>query len=460
MNNSGFATDDGRADYYDGPMVAVACGAMSEGFMVRYRGRRMFVKRLRHEFISEPRYRAAFAKEFELGYSLEHPGIVKYYELRESADSAEILMEYVEGDDLASFIAKNGEYFKRRANFMRFVSQLTSAIDYLHQHGILHLDLKPENIMMTRIDSSVKIIDLGLGFSDMHCDSRGGSPLTSAPETVAGDKGITGAADIYSIGAIMEYIISASGMRVPSRTKSVISRCKAANPADRFEHASDIAAALERSPRSLKFIAAAVAFLLLCAGAYLILNRGGGMAVNVPSDGYANYTATTFNAPADSITAMDTTLTPEPNALPPHLYNNTSAEKADAVTPTVKDAVTPQNGNVDSNDIFPMSDTDKLQSIIAERCRQEIPPLIARYERMLALGSINLKEFEQLDYDSEMFFQSIVAESYDPDGKYTVMFPSLDRNDIGAAIYNAYWNNGGSKLSELSNELIHRINGR
>ena len=253
MNNSGFVHGQDSSNDYDGPMIAVAQGTISEGFIVRHHGRRMFVKRLRSEFMSEPRCRSAFEKEFEMGYSLEHPGIVRYYELREHSGSVEILMELIEGENLATFIEKHGDYFRKMANFQRFVSQLASVIDYLHCHGIVHLDLKPENIMLTRISKSVKVIDLGLGMSDMFCDSKGGSPLTSAPEVMSGEGRITSSADIYSIGVIMEYIRANGGCKMPEILK-IIARCKSAIPECRPAFAGDIVTELKNAVRHKKII--------------------------------------------------------------------------------------------------------------------------------------------------------------------------------------------------------------
>ena len=72
-----------------------------------------------------------------------------------------ILMEYVDGETLSQRLSRDPDYFRNRSNSDRFVSQLLDAVGYLHSHQILHLDLKPDNILLIRINDDVKFIDLG-----------------------------------------------------------------------------------------------------------------------------------------------------------------------------------------------------------------------------------------------------------------------------------------------------------
>lgn len=447
MNNSGFVSDNNAAGGYDGPMIAVAQGAMAQGFMVRHRGRRMFVKRLRSEFMGEPRCRAAFEKEFELGYSLEHPGIVRYYELREDDGAVDILMELVEGDSLTSFMEKNSGYFRKKANFYRFVSQLASAVGYLHQHGIVHLDLKPENIMLTRIDRSVKVIDLGLGASDMFSDSKGGSPLTSAPEVTSGEGTVTAAADIYSIGAIMEYIVAnAPGCRIPGIGK-IIARCKAAAPAERFQHASDIYSRLTRARhRRTAIIYSVIASFMIAAATLFIITR----QEDTKNNQRPTAAETATSSPSDSLPAYTKA---HGNNVP---SNNHSASHNDANNGNPAESV--ETPATTPGDTAKAQEIKRLQSMVAEKCRRDLPPLIARYQRMLSSDTIDIREYDELSKDCGEFVKSVIGDCNNPESIYGGMFPSLDRDDIFTAVYDAALKNGLNDLLEISRQLLHRLN--
>ena len=87
-------------------------------------------------------------------------------------DGDNILMEYVDGETLAQRLTKNPDYFSNQRHKDKFVRQLLSALQYLHSHQVLHLDLKPDNILLTHIDDDVKLIDLGFCRTDAFVDTR------------------------------------------------------------------------------------------------------------------------------------------------------------------------------------------------------------------------------------------------------------------------------------------------
>ncbi|KAM3134104.1 hypothetical protein pb186bvf_013830 [Paramecium bursaria] len=99
-----------------------------------------------------------YKQETEILRILDHPNIIRSYELHQDEENHYIIMEYVDGTDLYSFIDKNRRYLKI-SNY-----QITGRLNYLHKNGIIHRDLKPENIMLQELD--VKLIDFGLGVSE------------------------------------------------------------------------------------------------------------------------------------------------------------------------------------------------------------------------------------------------------------------------------------------------------
>ena len=134
-----------------------AQGATCDTYRVKLYGKLHFLKRLKPEVAGDIRYQEALRKEFETGYQLEHPNLVRYISL----DDDYILMEYVDGETLSTRLATQPDYFRNRKNTDKFLHQLLDVVGYLHSHQVLHLDLKPDNILLTRIGSDVKLIDLG-----------------------------------------------------------------------------------------------------------------------------------------------------------------------------------------------------------------------------------------------------------------------------------------------------------
>lgn len=132
-------------------------GSTCNCYRVHLYGKLHFLKRLKPEFRTDPRYVASLQKEFEIGYRLEHPHLVRYI----SKGDDYLLTEYVDGETLSQFVASHPDYFKSKKNTNRFLSQLLDVLGYLHSHQVVHLDLKPDNILITRIGNDVKLADLG-----------------------------------------------------------------------------------------------------------------------------------------------------------------------------------------------------------------------------------------------------------------------------------------------------------
>ena len=176
-------------------------GATCDTFRVRLYGKLHFLKRLKPEQVGDIRYQEAFRKEFETGYRLEHPNLVRYVSLTANG----ILMEYIDGVTLAERLAQQPEYFLDKHNTQRFVSQLLDVVGYLHSHQVLHLDLKPDNILLTRINNDVKLIDLGCCYTDTFTDTQGRTNRYAAPEQLSGEAPDV-RTDIYAIGRILQAL--------------------------------------------------------------------------------------------------------------------------------------------------------------------------------------------------------------------------------------------------------------
>ena len=234
-------------------------GSTCDTFCVKLYGKLHFLKRLKTEHSNDIRYQEAFRKEFETGYRLEHPCLVRYISLSDDG----ILMEYIDGETLSQRLANQPNYFKDRKNADKFLRQLLDVVGYLHSHQVLHLDLKPDNILLTSINDDVKLIDLGCCYTDTFTDTTGRTDSFAAPEQLAGET-VDARTDIYAVGRILELL------PIFNIYNKVIARCTAADPSERYQSVEEIVKILsnQRKPYH-KVITAALTIALIVLGIIL-----------------------------------------------------------------------------------------------------------------------------------------------------------------------------------------------
>lgn len=238
-----------------------AHGATCDSFRVKLYGKLHFLKRLKPQFAGDIRYQEALRKEFETGYRLEHPNLVRYISLTDDG----ILMEYVDGETLSQRIAAHPEYFTKQ-NTDKFLHQLLDAVACLHSHQVLHLDLKPDNVLLTRINSDVKLIDLGCCYTDTFADTPGRTNAYAAPEQLSGGS-VDERTDIYAIGKILE--------RLPHHdiNNKVIARCTASLPEERYQSVRELQDALFRRSRCWTWLYIAILLITFLTGFCLYTYR-------------------------------------------------------------------------------------------------------------------------------------------------------------------------------------------
>jgi tetratricopeptide (TPR) repeat protein len=155
--------------------------------------------------------RLRFRTEAEAVARLQHPNIVQIYEIGVHDRRPYLSLEYVAGGSLAGKVAGNAQPERSAA---RLVETLAQAVQYTHERGILHRDLKPTNVLLMA-DGTPKITDFGLAkvLDDDDGPTRSatvlGTPSYMAPEQAAGDAKRVGApADVYSLGAILYELLT------------------------------------------------------------------------------------------------------------------------------------------------------------------------------------------------------------------------------------------------------------
>ena len=260
MDSSQFSDNQPRFDAIE---QMESQGATCDTFRVKVYGKLHFLKRLKAEYAGDIHYQEALRKEFESGYRLEHPNLVRYLSL----DKDSILMEYVEGETLSQRLAKNPDYFKQPRHTDKLVRQLLGVLDYLHSHQVLHLDLKPDNILLTHINDDVKLIDLGFCYTDTFADTQGHTNAFAAPEQKEGGA-VDVRSDIYAFGRILELL--------PDHFlyNKVIARCTAENPSARYQSIDEILYDINHRRRYFLYAATFSAIgALLAIGIALLTHR-------------------------------------------------------------------------------------------------------------------------------------------------------------------------------------------
>jgi serine/threonine-protein kinase len=164
------------------------------------------------QFESDPGFFQRFQRELAIGKALKHPYILKMMDDESLSKSRPyIVMEYLEGQTLGHLM--NTVRPMPEHDALRIISRVCEAIQYMHEHDVVHRDLKPDNIMICS-DGSIRIMDFGIAkFEGQRRLTFGGftpamgTPDYMAPEQVKGKRG-DARTDIYSLGAILYEMVT------------------------------------------------------------------------------------------------------------------------------------------------------------------------------------------------------------------------------------------------------------
>jgi serine/threonine protein kinase len=237
--------------------------------------RRVAIKTLTSDAIADAESRGRFEREAKAAAKLAHPNIVTVYELGNfgGKEKPYIVMEYLEGTDVAALISGNRGV--PLAEALDIVAQLCRALDFAHQKGVVHRDVKPANLRYLD-DGQIKIMDFGIArVEGGHQITKSGVMIGTlhymSPEQIRGEK-LDGRTDIFSAGCILYELLA--GVRpfsgesatsvlynivhetpkpvieknpdLPQEVQRVIDRALSKKPEDRFATAGEMAKELEK----------------------------------------------------------------------------------------------------------------------------------------------------------------------------------------------------------------------
>ncbi|MFO1200023.1 MAG: protein kinase [Burkholderiaceae bacterium] len=238
--------------------------------------RPLVVKFLHHHLAADPEQRGRFLREARAAGNLAHPNIVTVFDVGEIEGRPYIAMELLEGGALDARLSKGERMPVREATDLAL--QIARALDYAHQRGVFHRDVKPGNIVSVGDGRTVKITDFGIAhLGSAHAAERTtvgtliGTPNYMSPEQAMGEQ-VDGRSDMFSLGVMLYQMLAGRRpfegdtlvtlmMRlareepepieklrddVPPALKRIVERCLQKQPGRRYANCGELAAALEK----------------------------------------------------------------------------------------------------------------------------------------------------------------------------------------------------------------------
>jgi serine/threonine-protein kinase len=233
------------------------------------------------ELECDPAFYSRFQREIAIGRKLSHPGVVRTIDSGEM-DQLCIVMEWVDGTFLREILTREGKLAPERAT--RIATGVCEALEYIHSQGVVHRDLKPDNIMVGH-DDAIKLIDFGISGSEgmrrltfSKLSNAMGTPDYIAPEQIK-RKRADGRSDLYALGVILHEMLTAQtpfdgpnplavmndrlvndpppareiNSQISAGLQEILLRAMERDPENRFANAREFAAALAH-PENVEMI--------------------------------------------------------------------------------------------------------------------------------------------------------------------------------------------------------------
>ncbi len=174
--------------------------------------RSLALKVLKSDFSGDEEHLSRFVQEAKAAGALSHNNIVTVYDVGEVENSPYMMMELLDGDDLGEMLTKRRTFSVE--DTLVIALQLAKALNYAHQAGIVHRDIKPDNIMVLDDDVSIKVADFGIARMNENEDAQKtqvgavlGTPRYMSPEQALGQD-VDGRTDLYSVGVILYEMLT------------------------------------------------------------------------------------------------------------------------------------------------------------------------------------------------------------------------------------------------------------
>jgi predicted Ser/Thr protein kinase len=224
-------------------------------------GQPVALKFLPESSIADADQLARFQKEIRLARQVSHPNICRVYDVAEHDGQPFLIMEYIDGEDLAKLLPRVGRLSEEKAS--QIARELCTALGAVHDQGLLHRDLKPANVMLDG-RGRVRLTDFGLATPEVDLSTtnvRSGTPQYMAPEQLAGDS-VSVHSDLFGLGLVLYELFTgkaafhgldrSKGLEKPTShfktlnplTEGAILHCLQPNPEDRPRSAYEVLAEL------------------------------------------------------------------------------------------------------------------------------------------------------------------------------------------------------------------------
>jgi serine/threonine protein kinase len=217
--------------------------------------RKVAVKVLPPEFAFRDDVRRRFLREAEMAARLSHPNIVPIYSVDEKAGVVFFVMALVEGESLATLLTRTPRLPIPEAR--RLLQAVADALAYAHAHGVVHRDIKPDNILLDRESGRPMVTDFGIARaaeSDGQLTVTGvavGTPAYMSPEQSLGERELDGRSDVYSLGVVGYQILAGELPFKASNTPAMMMKHVSTIPLPVRERRPDtpapLAAAIDRA---------------------------------------------------------------------------------------------------------------------------------------------------------------------------------------------------------------------
>ena len=235
--NSGFIEEDNiniANQFSNIELIHNSKNGYSELYKAKRYGKWYVIKSLTDKEKDNPRYQSLLEKEFDIAIQLSHQNVVQTVTFEDIPQLGIcIVQEFIDGVTWNDFFSKNN--ISKKETF-RILGELCDALTYIHNKQIVHRDIKPNNILITRDGHHVKLIDFGLADKDDFdiLKEPAGTTAFASPEQQKRNK-IDNRSDIYALGKIIQDV-SYQSLKI----RKIIKKCLEENPEKRFRSALDV----------------------------------------------------------------------------------------------------------------------------------------------------------------------------------------------------------------------------